>query len=239
MVSDKVNTRILCVIPARGGSKSIKKKNLINFNGNPLIYYTITVAKKFKKSMDIIVSTDDTEIKNYSESLGVRVPFLRPKKLSNDTALSIDVLKHSIEFMEGLKQKKYDDILMLQPTSPLRNEKHINDSLKLYEEKNVNSLVSVVGVDAYHPLRMKKIQNNKLVNYIDQGFEDMRPRQSLPKVYIRNGAIYLCKRNLILHENKIVDNSCIPYEMNQSESVNIDSEIDLIIADYFIKKSFQ
>ena len=187
--------------------------------------------------MDIIVSTDDTEIKNYSESLGVKVPFLRPKKLSNDTALSIDVLKHSIKFMEGLKQKKYNDILMLQPTSPLRNEKHINDSLKLYEENNVNSLVSVVSVDAYHPLRMKKIEGDYLINYIDQGFENMNPRKELPKVYIRSGAIYAILTKNFYEEQSLVSNLCSPIILDKIETINIDSPLDFEFCEFILKKT--
>ena len=225
--------KILAIIPARKGSKGIPSKNTKLIYNKPLISWTIEAAQKSKYINKIIISTDCHKVKEISESYNINIPRLRPDNLSTDSASSDDVIKYELNGAGN-----FDIICMLQPTSPLRNEKHINDSLKLYEENNVNSLVSVVSVDAYHPLRMKKIENNKLVNYIDQGFEDMRPRQSLPKVYIRNGAIYLCKRDLILHENKIVDNSCIPYEMNQSESVNIDSEIDLIIADHFIKKSF-
>lgn len=236
MVFNKIINKTLCVIPARGGSKSIKRKNLIDLNGKPLIYYTLSVIKKFNKTMDIIVSTDDKEIKDYSESLGIRVPFIRPTKLSNDTALSIDVLKHSIKFMESIEAKKYDDILMLQPTSPLRNEKHIKECLKLFKKNKVNSLVSIVNVGAHHPLRMKIIRKNKVTNFIDQGFEDMRPRQHLPDVYIRNGAIYLSKRDLVINENKLIDKTCIPYEMDHDVSVNIDSESDLILAEYFLNK---
>ena len=189
--------KILGVIPARGGSKSVNKKNIAEIAGFPLIYYTINEAKKISLFTDLIVSTDDKEIANISKKYGAKVPFMRPLEIAQDDTLSIDVLKHSLFEMEKIKNTEYDAVMMLQPTSPFRNEKHIDESIKIFKETNADSVVSVVSVEGYHPFRMKRMIGHSLINYIDQGFEDMRPRQVLPKVFIRNGAIYLSKSNVI------------------------------------------
>ena len=229
--------KLLSVIPARGGSKSIEKKNIQLINGFPLIYYTIKEAKKVKYITDLIVSTDDKNIAEISENYGAEVPFIRPKKLAKDDTLSIDVLKHSLKEMENIKKIKYDAILMLQPTSPFRKSKHINDSINIFLNNDCDSVVSVVLVNGYHPFRMKRMMGKKIINYIDQGFEDMRPRQDLPKAYIRNGAIYLSKSNVIRHSNYIVGENCNGLVMQSQYSVNIDNKLDLEFAKFLMEKN--
>ena len=129
--------------------------------------------------------------------------------------------------------------MLLQPTCPLRKATHIDECIRKLEERNGNSLISVVEVESYHPLRMKKIHNDKLLNYIDTGYEDMRPRQKLPKVYIRNGAIYLSKIDDVVSLSTFSNPECIPYIMTQEESVNIDSEADFLMAEYYINKNIK
>lgn len=222
--------KILGVIPARGGSKSIKNKNMSEINGKPLIYYTIKEALKSTFISDLVVSSDVESIINYSIKLGAVAPFKRPKNLSTDNALSASVVYHALEYMESLRTINYDLVVMLQPTSPFRKVKHIDESIKLIINKNADSLVSVVNVDGYHPYRMKKFSEDYVLNYIDQGFEDMRPRQSLPKVFIRNGAIYIVKCEYFKKNKNLVGQKCLGYEMDLKESVNIDNEIDLLVS---------
>ena len=228
---------VLCVIPARGGSKSIKKKNIAKLNGKPLIAYTILEAQKVFPKENIVVSTDDKEIASVSKKYGCDIFFKRPKKLASDNAKSYEVILHSLNFMENLNNKLYDKILMLQPTSPLRKSSHIIKSLKIINERNVDSVVSIVNVNGYHPYRMKIIKNNFLKNYIDQGFEDMRPRQLLPNIFIRNGAIYLNKRKVIINEKQLVGKKVKPLIMKDFESINIDSVNDLYLAESILKNS--
>lgn len=222
--------KILAVIPARGGSKSIKNKNMSIIKGKPLIFYTIKEALKSKLITDLVVSSDDKNIINYSSKLGALTPFKRPKSLSTDNTLSAPVIYHALEFMERLQKINYDLIIMLQPTSPFRKVKHIDEALDLIIRKNYDSLVSVVNVDGYHPFRMKRFSEDNLLNFIDQGFEDMRPRQHLPKVYIRNGAIYIVKCEYLKKNKTLVAQKCLGYEMSYKESVNIDNEVDLIVS---------
>ena len=157
---------ILTIIPARGGSKSIPRKNIRSLNGKPLISYTINAALATSSLTDIIVSTDDSEIAEISKKLGVKVPFIRPKELASDKAESAPVIEHALSFMEKVKSIKYDAILMLQPTSPLRTTKHINDSIELFKSRECDSVVSVTSVGANHPYRMKRLIGDQLVNFI-------------------------------------------------------------------------
>ena len=228
--------KILAIIPARGGSKGVPRKNVIEINGNPLISYTISAALKASLITDIVVSTDDPEIAEISRKLGAQVPFMRPLDLASDQAQSAPVIEHALFFMEKIKDFKYDAILMLQPTSPLRTSQHIEESLNLYKSKECDSVVSVTSVGGNHPFRMKRLINNQLVNYIDQGFWNMKPRQSLPDVYIRNGAIYLISREVFIQQRQLIGNNCLGYVMSDSDSTNIDSPIDLKIAELLLKE---
>jgi CMP-N-acetylneuraminic acid synthetase len=125
---------------------------------------------------------------------------------------------------------------MLQPTSPLRTSEHIKEAIDMFLSNDCDSVVSVASVNGNHPFRMKKLINNQLINFIDQGFWDMRPRQELPEVYIRNGAIYLINKDQLLKQKQLIGNKCLGYIMNDKDSINIDSEIDLILADLLIKE---
>lgn len=224
MIKEK---KVLAVIPARGGSKGIPNKNIINVNNKPLINFSIETALKSKFIDDLVVSTDSIKIAKIAEKAGAKVPFLRPKKLATDKAISLPVILHALEFMEKSNNINYDIIIMLQPTTPLRETKDIDQCLSTLIDKNVDSVISVVNVGGYHPLRMKRIVGENLVNYIDQGFEDMRPRQELPDVYIRNGAIYVSTRKTILEDKSFSGKNTFPYVMSSEKSINLDTDDDL------------
>jgi len=227
--------KLLSIIPARGGSKGIPRKNLAKVNGRPLIEYSIKAALDVNQITDLIVSTDDKEIADIAKELGAQVPFIRPLELATDKAQSAPVVRHAVEFMEKLKGYKYDAVLMLQPTCPLRKSLHIKKALNIYQSSDCDSLVSVVSV-SQHPYRMKKLVGDKLINYIDQGFENMKPRQELPEVYIRNGAIYLCSRSVIMDKKVLVGENCYGLVMNDFESVNIDRKLDLVLAETILRE---
>ena len=228
--------KILAIIPARGGSKGVPRKNIVNINNIPLIGYTINAALKSNKLTDVVVSTDDAEIAEISRDLGAQVPFIRPIDLASDQAQSSPVIEHAVHFMENIKGFKYDAVLMLQPTSPLRTSKHINESLDLFTSQDCDSVVSIVSVGGNHPFRMKRLVGDQLINYIDQGFWDMSPRQSLPNVYIRNGAIYLISRDTLIQSHQLIGNKCLGYVMNDSDSTNIDTPIDLKVSELLLRE---
>jgi len=226
--------KILGVIPARGGSKGVKNKNITSLNGKPLIAYTIDAAKKSKLLTHAVVSTDNTVIASVAKKYGGDVPFMRPSNLATDSAPSAPVVAHALQFMEEHHGLTYDAIMLLQPTTPLRLASDIDRAIELWLNSDSDSLVSVVNVGAEHPLRMKRIVGERLVNYIDQGMEDMRPRQELPAVYIRNGAIYLTSRELFVATKSLVGEDVVPYIMPEERSVNIDASKDLFYADYLL-----
>lgn len=227
---------VLGVIPARGGSKGVPRKNLIHLLNKPLIEYTIKEALDSHHLDKVIVSTDDEEIAEISKSLGAEVPFVRPAELATDSALSIDVVIHALKTMGELDQKKYQIIVMLQPTTPFRTSNDIDNGIELLLRGGVDSVISVVNVGAHHPLRMKRIiHDGWLINYIEQGKEDMRPRQELPPVYIRNGSLYITWRNVIL-SGSFVGTNCKAYIMPPERSVNIDTKFDIILAEYLLKE---
>jgi len=227
---------ILAIIPARGGSKGIPRKNIIEINGKPLIEYTIRAAKKTQLISELVVSTEDPEIANICTELGCKVPFLRPAELATDSTLSLPVIQHALKEVETLNKQLYDIIVMLQPTTPLRSSEDIDQGISLLLETNADSVVSVVDVEGYHPFRMKRmIGDNQLINYIDQGFEDMRPRQTLPKVYLRSGALYITRRDILLSKNSFIGDDCRGLIIPPERAINIDTQADLKFAEYLLK----
>ena len=224
-------TSVLAVIPARGGSKGVPRKNLQNICGKPLIAYSIEAAKGVSRLTDIIVSTEDEEIAQVAVDHGADVPFMRPAELAEDLTPTFPVIMHALEQMEAARAAEYDAVLLLQPTCPLRTAAHIDTAIDMLLSENCDSVVSVLEVSNTHPFRMKRLVGNRLINYIDQGFEDMRPRQVLPKVYLRNGAIYLNRRQSLIDTQALVGDHCLGMVMDEEESVNIDGRLDLILAE--------
>lgn len=231
----KKKYKILGVIPARGGSKGIKNKNLYKLHGKPLIYYTIQAAKKSKLLTDFVISTDSLEIKKISESYGANVPFIRPKFLSNDKALAVPTIQHAVSFCETLNKFKYDYIVMLQPTAPLRTHDDIDNSLSKLIKEGGDGIISIVDVNNYHPVKMKIIKNDRLFDFVDSGLENP-PRQSLPPIFIVNGAIYATKRDVFMNDNTFKGNKCLPFLMPPERSSNIDVIEDFIVAEYHLNK---
>ncbi len=217
----------LCIIPARKGSKGIKNKNIVNFRGKPLIQHTFDIAKKIKNNFDILVSTDSKKIMKLSFKNNLLFLGKRPSSLSGDKVETKDVLKYEIKRVEKKRKQKYQNILLLQATCPFRDFKKINLSLKKISTKKFDSVVSVAEVQAGHPLRMKKFKSNYLVNYIKQRNENMKPRQSLPKVYLRSGSIYLFKREVLMKTNTIVGKKCFGLILKGKETINIDTKEQL------------
>jgi CMP-N,N'-diacetyllegionaminic acid synthase len=229
-------SNILVIIPARKGSKGIPSKNKKELLGKPLICYTFDIASKLSDNFFTYVSSDDEEILNIAKDYKIKNNGLRPLNLSSDQALTIDVIKHELEIVEKNNNLIFDAILLLQPTCPIRQVNHILEAEKLLEQNGDASIISVEKIDSNHPFRMKRIENGFLINFIDQGFEDMRPRQHLPTVYIRNGSIYLTPRNIIVEDHSMVSNKTIPIIMDERHSVNIDTYIDFLAAEYYLSQ---
>lgn len=227
-------TKILGIIPARGGSKGIPKKNLYPLMGKPLIFYTISEALRSELITDLIVSTDNLEIKGVSEKYGAQVPFIRPKELSGDLALAVPTIQHATTTYEKMKDIRYDYIIMLQPTAPLRKAGDIDGALTLLMNQDVDSVISIVDVDNYHPMKMKVVEEGRLKDFQKPPTENP-PRQSLPQIYIVNGAMYATKRDVLVNQSSFIGEDSLPYIMSRNKSVNIDNIEDFIVVEYFMK----
>lgn len=227
--------KILAIIPARGGSKGIPRKNIFPLYGKPLIEYTFEAAKGSKLINRIILSTEDSEIAETGRKNGIDVPFMRPKELSEDNTPTLPVIKHAVEFVEREQNYFADIIVILQPTAPLRKSYHIDEALTLLiNNPDVDSVVSVTEVPhQYNPYFVMKIEDGLLKFYNSESAKYTR-RQELPKVYSRNGAIYALRLETLNKKNSLYGDTCLPYVMSFEESANIDTIHDIKIAERFL-----
>lgn len=227
------NKKFLAIIPARGGSKGIPNKNIMDICGKPLIAYTIEAGKKSKYIDEIVISTDSNSVKAVAEKYGARIPYLRPEELSNDTAKSIDVILHAIDFYKN-NNMTFDYIILLQPTSPLRTSEDVDKAIEKLINNNGESLVSVCEADE-NPILMRTIQDDKLREVISFEGGNLR-RQDLPTFYIFNGALYINSNDMLLNQKKFVDENTIPYVMDKRKSVDIDNMLDARLVEAIIKE---
>jgi len=227
--------KILGIIPARGGSKGVLRKNIRLLAGKPLIGYAIESALKSDLLTDVVVSTDDSEIAEISKSFGITV-LLRPEELAQDKTPMLPVLQHTLKQAEQLNGYKYDYIMILQPTAPMRTTIDIDNAIIKLVKENGDSLVSLYQVEDCHPSRMYTIEKGSLVKVMPE--PEGALRQALPAVYHRNGSVYLSSRKLLLEQGLIVSKSCISFIMSAENSVNIDTELDLEYAEFIFQKRF-
>ena len=222
--------KILSVVIARGGSKGVPKKNLKPIGSAPLVSHIVGSSLQASKAepFDVIVSTDTEEIRDAAIEAGAWVPFLRPAELAADDVPSWPVVQHAVEQAEAIKQTRYDLIVYLQPTAPLcRPEDIVSCIQELKKNPDAESAVAVTEVET-HPFRMKRLlSDGRLINYIDQGFEDMRPRQQLPKLYRRAGSVYASRRKVVMEDDTLVGDPCIGVIVPPETAVDVDTEIDL------------
>lgn len=225
---------MLAVIPARGGSKGVPGKNIRDLNGKPLIAYTIEAAVVSDIFDTIIVSTDSQEIANVAVSYGVEVPFIRPDELAGDTVSSDDVIRHALAYYDELGVK-HTEVCKLQPTSPLRNARHLKEAYKLFRDRQADFVVSVCECE-HSPLWSGIIGADlRLDNFIS---EDVKRacRQDLPTYYRLNGAIYMGKVQAFLNNKSFLGENSIAYIMEQADSIDIDSMIDMKLAKLWIQE---
>lgn len=221
----------LAIIPARSGSKGLKDKNIKLLNGKPLIAYTIEAAIESNIFQEVMVSTDSKEYGNIAKKWGARVPFLRNEKLSDDIASSWDVVNDVIEKYKNLGLE-FDTITLLQPTSPLRTSKDIIEGYKLFNEKSADSVIGVCEVE-HSPIWQNTLpQDNSMYNFIKPEYIGVC-RQKLPKYYRVNGALYIVKINKI---RELYGKNSYALLMEREKSIDIDIEVDFIIAEKLLSK---
>ena len=224
-----INKKFLCIIPARGGSKGIPNKNIIDLNGFPLISYSIRSAKKSNIFDRIIVSTDSKEIALVAKQYGAEVPFLRPKEISGDKSLVEDAIFYTLERIE-----KYDYVCLLQPTSPLLTEEDLKNSLNMLFDKKADMVISVskplCNIDLIGKLgkdgSMKDFHRNNVYGTLRQDFEDK---------YVLNGAIYFGKWDVFYKKEDYYSQNAYGYIIPQEKSVDIDSYLDLKFTEFLLK----
>ncbi len=224
--------RTLVIIPARGGSKGIPRKNIKPFDGKPLIYYTIDCARAICPDEDICVSTDDAEIISVVEQYGLKVPFVRPAELATDTAGTYEVLLHALDFYEK-QGRHYDIVVLLQNTSPFRTPEQVKEALSLYRE-DVDMVVSVKECAA-NPYYCVFEENQEGFLHICKGEGNIFRRQDAPKVYEYNGAIYVMNAEVLntTHMHKMQKR--VKYVMDDLSSFDLDTMWDWKMAE-MIKK---
>lgn len=217
----------VAIIPARSGSKGITKKNLRKINGKSLVQRAIESAK-IHTIHKIIVSTDSIPIKKEALKFGAQVPFIRPIKYSDDYASSEDVLKHAILEYEKILKRKISYIVFLEPTSPFRTKNHVNEAVKRIKNSNFNSVISICQ-QKRKPENIF-IKSSVLKRYIIEPKNKFIRRQDMTNLFRLNSAIYVIKRDVFLKNNNFVADPVGWIEMNEIESINIDTLTDLRIA---------
>jgi len=228
---------ILGLIPARGGSKGLPRKNIKLLLGKPLITWTIEQALASKYLDRVVVSTDDKEIAEISKKYGAEVPFLRPRELATDEAKGIDVILHAINWLkENDKQKQYELIILLQPTSPLRTREDIDKAIEFLFLKEAEAIVSVCEVD-HHPLWANTLpEDGCMKDFIRQEIMN-KNRQELPVFYRLNGAIYIAYCDYLQKQKSFFGKKTFVYIMPKSRSMDIDDEVDFKLAQILVKNN--
>ena len=223
------NNKLLALIPARGGSKRLPRKNILDFCGKPLIAWTIEAALKSKYVDHVVVSTDDNDISNISSQYGADVPFIRPNNISLDHSNLVEVVEHALKKLEE-SGCHYEYVILLQPTSPFRTSKHIDAAVELLVKKNSSAIISVTKA-INNPLWANTIpENGSMDNFIQENIKNKRS-QDLPIFYELNGAIYLINSRKILEENTFfLKKGVFSYEMDRISSIDIDTNYDFLIA---------
>lgn len=218
--------KVITIIPARGGSKGVPGKNIKILGRKPLLQYTAEAAKKSTLLNDIIISTDSEEIASVARNCGVEVPFIRPGTLATDTASSIDVVTHAINFLEQ-SGRFYDAICLLQPTNPFRGQGFIDKAIKKFEHIRTDSLVSVLPVPhEYNPHWTFVLKDDGSLKIATGEQEIIKKRQDLPQAYIRDGSIYLTKTSIIKHQHSLYGNRIGYIESDPMFYINIDTSDD-------------
>jgi CMP-N,N'-diacetyllegionaminic acid synthase len=227
------NKRIVSLIPARGGSKGLQRKNVLPLYGKPLIAWTIEQAKASEHIDRVIVTTDDDEIASVARAHGADVPFLRPKELASDTATAMDVILHALSWLEE-NRDRYDIFVLLQPTSPLRTTADIDAVLRLLFAKDARAVISVCETE-HHPYWSNVLP----VDGSMDGF--LRPelinknRQELPIYYRLNGAIYTADCAYIRAKKDFFGNQTYAYIMPRERSIDIDTRYDFRFAEFLLQ----
>lgn len=226
--------KILAIIPARGGSKGVKNKNIKKINKKPLIYWTINEAKKSKKITKIIVSTDSNNIKKISLKYNISVPFLRPKNISRDNSTDYTLIKHALDFF---KKKKiyFNYIVLLQPTSPLRTHKDIDNCINFAIKNKIKTLVTFCKVKSEHPNFLFYYEKKKLIRYLKSKTKVDTIRQKVQDLYFPEGSVFISDISTYLKYKTFYNIETKPFFLNKWKSIEIDDMDDFKLTEQILK----
>ncbi|MBQ9480390.1 MAG: acylneuraminate cytidylyltransferase family protein [Selenomonadaceae bacterium] len=224
--------KILAIVPARGGSKGVPRKNIREFCGKPLIAWTLEQAAHSKYIDTCVVSTEDAEIKAVAEKFGGLVPFMRPAELARDESPSVDAIIHAMNMMPG-----YDVIVVLQVTSPLRTSADIDGAIEYCFEKGAQSCISLTEAATNPYWTFVLDDSGQIKRLLKIPYEQSYRRQVLPKVYQPNGAVYIATAELINRTRGLSDEGTIGYLMPAERSWDIDTPQDFEIAQFLMSKA--
>jgi len=229
--------KILTIIPARGGSKGIKLKNLSRINDKPLVAYSIEHSLASKLINRTIVSTDNEEIAKVSEEYGAEIPILRSKELAGDRILDLPVFEHMLTYLKEEENYEPEIVVHLRPTSPYREPKWIDSAINLLVENPSADSVRSVSEPSQHPYRVFEIKNKYLHPLMNERHPEpyLLRRQDLPKMYYYNCVIDVTKPSTIFNKKSMTGDKMLPYIMKREDSIDIDTPMDLEFAKVFLK----
>lgn len=230
-----MSASVLGVVLARGGSKGIPRKNVAVLAGKPLLAYTAAAALQAKRLSRVILSTEDEEIAAVGRRLGLEVPFMRPPALAQDDTPAIAVLQHAVREVEAQGQR-FEAIFTLQPTNPLRRPEDIDGGIELLERTGADSVISFVEVGDNHPARMKFLDRDGRV--VDPPFAEAvegQRRQDLPKLYLREGSVYVTRRDVLVNQDSVKGRDCRAWIIPADRACNIDEPVDWILAEALLR----
>jgi len=225
---------VLALVPARGGSKGLVRKNVLPFNGRPLICWTVEQARAAQTVDRVMVSTDDTEIAAAARDCGAEVPFMRPGALAQDATGSVEVIMHALEWLKSNESYVPDLIILLQATTPLRTAGDIDECVRLLCEKGTESVVSVTVSEGNPYYNLVECSDCGYVAISKKGAYTRR--QEVPAVYRINGAVYGWHTGIVLREKKVLTARSRMYLMPKERSVDIDDAIDFAIAEFLVRR---
>lgn len=227
---------ILGLIPARGGSKAIPRKNIAPLAGRPLLAYTCDAALASQRLTRIVLSTDDPDIAEVGRQCGVEVPFVRPADLAQDDTPMLSVLQHALRVLRETEGYQPEVIVLLQPTSPLRRVEHIDAAVDILLSTGADSVVSVIEVPhQFNPVSLMRLEKGRLVPFLEGPL--LLRRQDKPPVYARNGpAVLAVRREVLLHKDSLYGDDCRPFIMDERSSVDVDDSLDLEFVEFLLAR---
>lgn len=227
---------MIAIIPARGGSKGLPGKNIKSLCGKPLIAYTIEAALHAKAIDRVIVTTDSEEIADVAKEYGAEVPFLRPAELAGDTSSAVDVYMHAVTYLEEQGSASIEKFMVLLPTAPLRTSHNIEEAIRLFEQEQADTLISMKQAETPISWYYRRDDNGRVSNLGLDSRNAVQNRQVNETFYVPNGAIYILDKKLLREKRTYYSNNTISYIMDEKSSVDIDNEIDFMFAEMLVQK---